>query len=83
MTITAGTKSLHLPLGEFMKKGWDIYGKPLKLGHCRRHPEIKEPFPCSKCAKEMMKKIKEKSKKNDKNDLDVQNHEFRLPENQK
>ena len=28
---------------------WDIYGNPLRPGHCEAHPDIAQPFPCSIC----------------------------------
>ncbi len=27
----------------------DIYGWPLKPGHCYAHPHIEEPYPCQYC----------------------------------
>ena len=28
---------------------WDIYGNPLKQGHCEAHPHVAEEYPCSVC----------------------------------
>lgn len=28
---------------------WDIYGNPLKRGHCEVHPHIGQEYPCSVC----------------------------------
>lgn len=28
---------------------WDIYGNPLRPGHCEAHPDIAQHFPCSIC----------------------------------
>jgi len=28
---------------------WDIYGQPLKGGHCEVHPDVHESYPCSLC----------------------------------
>ena len=31
---------------------WDIYGNPLKAGHCEVHPEVPIPWPCHLCLAE-------------------------------
>lgn len=31
---------------------WDIYGNPLKRGHCEVHPNVHEEYPCSVCMSE-------------------------------
>lgn len=31
---------------------WDIYGQPLRRGHCEVHPHIAEPWPCPLCLSE-------------------------------
>jgi hypothetical protein len=28
---------------------FDIYGQPLRSGHCEAHPQIRESWPCSHC----------------------------------
>lgn len=28
---------------------WDIYGEPLRRGHCEVHPHVHEEYPCSVC----------------------------------
>ncbi len=28
---------------------YDIYGNPLRPGHCEAHPNVPELYPCSKC----------------------------------
>jgi len=28
---------------------WDIYGNPLRRGHCEVHPHVHEEYPCSLC----------------------------------
>ncbi len=28
---------------------WDIYGDPLRKGHCEVHPWVHEDYPCSQC----------------------------------
>lgn len=28
---------------------WDIFGNPLARGHCEVHPDVPEPYPCSRC----------------------------------
>ena len=28
---------------------WDIYGEPLRRGHCEVHPYVHEEYPCSAC----------------------------------
>lgn len=31
---------------------WDIYGNPLRRGHCEVHPHVHEEYPCSVCMSE-------------------------------
>ena len=31
---------------------WDIYGNPLRRGHCEVHPHVHEEYPCSICMAE-------------------------------
>lgn len=31
---------------------WDIYGNPLRRGHCEVHPHVHEEYPCSVCMAE-------------------------------
>lgn len=31
---------------------WDIYGQPLRPGHCEVHPHVHEEYPCSVCLAE-------------------------------
>jgi len=31
---------------------FDIYGNPLRAGHCEVHPDVPSPFPCPKCTGE-------------------------------
>ena len=31
---------------------WDIYGEPLRRGHCEVHPHVHEEYPCSVCISE-------------------------------
>lgn len=31
---------------------WDIYGNPLRRGHCEVHPTVAEPYPCFACHEE-------------------------------
>lgn len=31
---------------------WDIYGNPLRPGHCEVHPDEAEPYPCYYCRTE-------------------------------
>jgi hypothetical protein len=28
---------------------FDIYGQPLRPGHCEVHPHVGEPYPCTVC----------------------------------
>lgn len=35
---------------------WDIYGQPLKRGHCEVHSWINEEYPCSLCMSEKKQK---------------------------
>lgn len=28
---------------------WDIYGAPLRRGHCEVHPDVPDPWPCFAC----------------------------------
>jgi len=32
--------------------GWDIYGSPLRRGHCEVHPDVRESYPCARCLDE-------------------------------
>ena len=33
--------------------GYDIYGEPLRPGHCEVHPHVHEEYPCSLCITEL------------------------------
>lgn len=39
---------------------WDIYGEPLRKGHCEVHPWVHEEYPCSVCYSESDKEKREK-----------------------
>lgn len=31
---------------------WDIYGNPLRRGHCEVHPDVPDSYPCHVCLSE-------------------------------
>lgn len=31
---------------------WDVYGQPLRPGHCEVHPDTPAPYPCPRCLDE-------------------------------
>ena len=36
---------------------WDIYGNPLRRGHCEVHPHVHEEYPCSVCMAEKRQQL--------------------------
>lgn len=39
--------------------GWDIYGEPLRRGHCEVHPHVHEEYPCSVCISENQARVQD------------------------
>ena len=35
---------------------WDIYGNPLRRGHCEVHPDVHEEYPCFVCLEKSIEK---------------------------
>ena len=40
---------------------YDIYGNPLRRGHCEVHPHVHEEYPCSVCVAESRRHQDEQS----------------------
>lgn len=41
---------------------WDIYGNPLRRGHCEVHPHVREEYPCIICRMQSMKREENKQR---------------------
>ena len=39
---------------------WDIYGNPLRKGHCEVHPWVHEEYPCPVCYSESAERERKK-----------------------
>lgn len=51
---------------------WDIYGNPLRRGHCEVHPHVHEEFPCSIC-------MEERGRRNEPhNEMEQLQHDFAM-----
>jgi hypothetical protein len=40
---------------------WDIYGQPLRRGHCEAHPDVHEEYPCGMCLSESRERERAKA----------------------
>ena len=40
---------------------WDIWGTPLRRGHCEVHPHVHEEYPCAICISDNLTKKSAKS----------------------
>ena len=47
---------------------WDIYGQPLRSGHCEVHPDVHEEYPCSLC---FMEKDRQEEKNQEEDEYNV------------
>lgn len=52
---------------------WDIYGNPLRRGHCEAHPHIAEEYPCFVC-------IEDKRKYHNERNRELEHHEPEIAE---
>ena len=48
---------------------FDIFGQPLKRGHCEAHPHVNEEWPCSLCLMESEQRRRSESNNNAQHDM--------------
>ena len=48
---------------------FDIFGQPLKRGHCEVHPHVNEEWPCSLCLMESEQRRRTESNNNAQHDM--------------